>query len=344
MPVADYQTYCRMLDTARERHFAFPAINVSSIVSANAVLKGLARAKCDGIIQVSTGGGEFASGLDIQNMALGAITLAQHVHLIADYYDVYVALHTDHCTKSKLDKLVRPLLEETRRRRSQGYPNLFNSHMFDGSDISLEENMELAVPLLKECADLEIVLEVEAGVVGGEEDGVNNENAPAEKLYTTPEDMMYVYEKLSAVENGRFMLAATFGNVHGVYKPGNVKLRPSILREGQDAVRGKYGEKAAMDLVFHGGSGSELQDIHETLEYGVVKMNVDTDTQYAYTRPIVEHMLKNYDAVLKVDGEVGNKKFYDPRSYSKKAEEAMADRVERAAQDLKATGTTVFRR
>lgn len=332
-----------MLDTAREQHFAFPAINVSSVTTANAVLKGLAQAKSDGLIQVSTGGGEFASGLDVKNMALGAITLAQHVHLLADQYDVFVALHTDHCTKSKLDGFVRPLIEETRKRRSQGLPNLFNSHMFDGSDLPLEENMEIAVPLLKDCAELEIILEVEAGVVGGEEDGVNHEGVPSEKLYTTPEDMLYVYEKLSTVENGRFMLAATFGNVHGVYKPGNVKLRPAILNEGQDAVRKAYGEKAMMDLVFHGGSGSELKDIHETLEYGVVKMNVDTDTQYAYTRPIVEHMLKNFDAVLKVEGEVGNKKFYDPRSYNKKAEEAMANRVAQAAQDLKATGKTIFK-
>jgi fructose-bisphosphate aldolase, class II len=344
MPVADYQAYCRMLDTAREEHFAFPAINVSSIATANAVLKGLAQAKCDGIVQVSTGGGEFASGLDVKNMALGAISLAQHVHLMAEQYDIFVALHTDHCTKPKLDSFVRPLIEETRRRRGLGLPNLFSSHMFDGSDLSLEENMETAVPLLKDCAELEIILEVEAGVVGGEEDGVNHEGTPAEKLYTTPEDMKYVYEKLSAVEKGRFMLAATFGNVHGVYKPGNVKLRPAILKEGQDAVRKTYGDQAMMDLVFHGGSGSELKDIHETLEYGVIKMNVDTDTQYAFTRPIVEHILKNYDAVLKIEGEVGNKKFYDPRSYNKKAEQAMADRVVQAAQDLKTTGKTIFKR
>ncbi len=342
MPVADYQTYCKMLDTARENHFAFPAINVSSVVTANAVLKGLAQAKCDGIIQVSTGGGEFASGLDVKNMAVGAVSLAQHVHLVAEHYGIYVALHTDHCLKGKLDTFVKPLMEETRKRRAQGLPNLFNSHMFDGSDLSLEENMNVAVPLLQECAELEIILEVEAGVVGGEEDGLNREDVPSEKLYTTPEDMTFVYEQLSKVSNGRFMLAATFGNVHGVYKPGNVKLKPKILFEGQSAVKKAYGEKAMMDLVFHGGSGSELSDIHETLDYGVIKMNVDTDTQYAYTRPIADHMLKNYDAVIKVDGEVGNKKFYDPRGYSKKAEEEMANRVVQAAEDLRANGKTIF--
>lgn len=342
MPVADFQTYCRMLDTAKKKHFAFPAINVSSLITANAVLKGLAQAGSDGIIQVSTGGGEFASGTAVKKMALGAISIAQHIHLMAEYYDIYVALHTDHCTPGKLDAFVKPLIEETRKRRAQGLPNLFNSHMFDGSELPLDQNIEIAVPLLAECAENEIILEVEAGVVGGEEDGVSNENAPAEKLYTTPADMLYVYEKLSAVPNSRFMLAATFGNVHGVYKPGNVKLRPVILKEGQAAVTAKYGEEAAMDLVFHGGSGSELSDIQETLDYGVIKMNVDTDTQYAYTRPIVEHMFRNYDGVLKVDGEVGNKKFYDPRSYNKLAENGMADRVVKAAEDLRSKGHTIF--
>lgn len=342
MPVADYQTYCRMLDSAREKHFAYPAINVGSTETANAVLKGLADAKSDGIIQVSTGGGEFASGTSVKNMALGAISLAQHVHLLADYYNVYIALHTDHCQATKLDTFVQPLLEETRKRREKGLPNLFNSHMFDGSALPLDENMKIAVPLLQQCADLEIILEVEAGVVGGEEDGVSNEGAPPEKLYTTPEDMKFVYEQLSQVKGARFMLAATFGNVHGVYKPGNVKLKPSILREGQKAVMDTFGNEAMMDLVFHGGSGSDLKDIHETLDYGVVKMNVDTDTQYAYTRPIVDHMLKNYDAVLKIEEEVGNKKFYDPRSYNKKAEIAMSERVVQAAKDLKAFGNTLF--
>lgn len=331
-----------MLDTAKKNHFAFPAINVSSIVTANAVLKGLAEAKCDGIIQVSTGGGEFASGLAVKNMALGAISIAQHIHLLADQYDVFVALHTDHCTPGKLDTFVKPLIEETKKRRAKGLPNLFNSHMFDGSELPLDENMKIAVPLLEECAACEIILEVETGVVGGEEDGVNNEDTPAEKLYTTPDDMLTVYEELSAVKNGRFMLAATFGNVHGVYKPGNVKLTPHILREGQAAVMKKHGNSAAMDLVFHGGSGSDLSDIHETLDYGVIKMNVDTDTQYAFTRPIVEHMFKNYDGVLKIESEVGNKKVYDPRSYNKKAEDGMAERIVRAAEDLKAVGKTIF--
>jgi len=342
MPVVNYQTYCKMLDRAKENKFAYPAINVSSMVSANAALRGFAEAKCDGIIQVSSGGGEFASGTMVKDIALGSISLAQHIHLLAEKYNVNIALHTDHCAAGKLDTFIRPLMEETKKRRSQGLPNLFNSHMFDGSALPLEENISIAIPLITECASIDIILEVEAGVVGGEEDGVNNEDTPAEKLYTTPEDMLYVYEKLSAVKGSRFMLAATFGNVHGVYKPGNVKLKPKILFEGQKAVMDKYGADAKLDLVFHGGSGSELSDIHETLGYGVIKMNVDTDTQYAFTRPIADHMLKNYDAVLKIEGDVGNKKFYDPRSYNKAAEANMAKRIVRAAKDLKAEGTTMF--
>ncbi|MDH5561446.1 MAG: class II fructose-bisphosphate aldolase [Deltaproteobacteria bacterium] len=344
MPVADYQTYCKMLDTAKENHYAYPAINVSSIVTANAALRGLAEAKSDGYLQVSTGAAEFASGGAVKNMVLGAISIAQHIHLLAEKYDINVALNTDHCQAGKLDSFVKPLMEETKKRRAQGLPNLFNSHMFDGSELPIEENMNIAKSLVEECAALEIILEVETGIVGGEEDGVNHEGTPSEKLYTTPEDMLYVYEQLSKITNSRFLLAATFGNVHGVYKPGNVKLSPKILKNGQEALTKKHGKDAFLNLVFHGGSGSDLADIHETLNYGVVKMNIDTDTQYAFTRPIIDHMLKNYDAVLRIDGEVGNKKFYDPRSYNKAAEENMAKRVVQSAKDLKSFGKTLFQK
>lgn len=342
MPVADYKTYCRMLDNARDNGFAYPAINVTSMTSANAVLCGFAEKKSDGIIQVSTGGAEFASGLSLKDKALGAISLAEHVHRVADKYDIYVALHTDHCQADKVDSFLIPLIEETERRRAAGLPNLFNSHMFDGSALPLKDNLDIAVKLLERCAKSEIILEVEAGVVGGEEDGVSHEG-PREKLYTTPEDMLEVYRRLNKVAGAKYMFAATFGNVHGVYKPGNVQLRPDILKHGQDAVVKEYGEAARFYLVFHGGSGSSKEEIHETLDYGVIKMNVDTDTQYAFTRPIVDHMFKNYDGVLKVDGEVGNKKVYDPRSYLKKAEEAMAQRVMEAVDDLKAGGKTLYK-
>jgi len=341
MPVADYTTYCKMLDRARENHFAYPAINVTSLTTANAVLKGLAESKSDGIIQVSTGGCAFASGLAVKDMPLGAISIAEHVHRVAERYDIYVALHTDHCQAPVLEDFLTPLLEETERRRARGLPNLFNSHMFDGSALPLGENLDIAVPLLERCHASEVILEVETGVVGGEEDGVSGEGAPAEKLYTTPDEMIEVARRMGTVSGARYLMAATFGNVHGVYKPGNVKLKPTILKDGQEAVVDALGEDARFYLVFHGGSGSSLAEIRETLQYGVVKMNVDTDTQYAFTRPIADHMLKNYDGVLRVDGEVGNKKRYDPRVYLKLAEASMAERVQQAVTALNAEGTTL---
>jgi fructose-bisphosphate aldolase class II len=341
MPVANYDNYCKMLDRAREGHFAYPAINVTSLTTANAVLKGLADSKSDGIIQVSTGGGAFASGVAIKDMALGAISIAKHVHLVAERYPIYVALHTDHCQADKLDKLVIPLVEETEKRRAAGKPNLFNSHMFDGSALPLKENLDISVKLLERFQKNDLVLEIETGVVGGEEDGVVGK--ASDKLYTTPEDTLEVASRLNKIKGGRYLLAATFGNVHGVYKPGHVKLKPKVLKECQDAVAKKYGESARFFLVFHGGSGSSIEDIHEAIDYGVVKMNIDTDMQYVFTRPIADHMFRNYDGVLKVDGEVGNKKIYDPRSYLTLAETAMADRVKLAVTELKGVGTTMYK-
>src|SRR5512143_1423447 len=341
MPVANYKIYCEMLERARKGRYAYPAINVTSLTTANAVLKGLSESKSDGIIQVSTGGGAFASGSSVKDMALGAISIAEHVHRAAERYPIYVALHTDHCQADKLDKLVIPLVEETEKRRAAGRPNLFTAHMFDGSALPLKENLDIAVKLLERFSKSELVLEIEAGVVGGEEDGVKA--SAAAKLYTTPEDTLEVARRLNAVKGARYLLAATFGNVHGVYKPGQVKLKPSILKTCQDAVVSKYGEAARFYLVFHGGSGSELHDIHEAVDYGVVKMNIDTDTQYAFSRAIADHFFKNYDGVLKVDGEVGNKKAYDPRTYLTLAETALAERVKQAVTELRATGTTIMK-
>ena len=273
-------------------------------------------------------------------MVLGAVSLARHVHLVAERHGVLVALHTDHCHPGDVEGFLIPLIEETERRRAKGAPNLFNGHMFDGSTLPLGENLERSRQLLDRCARNEIVLEVETGIVGGEEDGVDNEGVPDERLYTTPEDMVRVARELSPL--GRFMYAATFGNVHGVYRPGNVKLRPEILREGQDAVERELGRDKRHWLVFHGGSGSELSEIRETVRHGVVKMNVDTDTQYAYTRPVADHMLRNYDKVLKVEGEVGSKKHYDPRSYLKMAENSMTERVVQATRDLMSEGRSLL--
>jgi fructose-bisphosphate aldolase class II len=272
-------------------------------------------------------------------MVLGAISIAEHVHRVAERYPVWVALHTDHCPADKLEKFVIPLVEETERRRAAGRPNLFNSHMFDGSALPLNENLDIAVKLLERFRRDDLILEIEAGVVGGEEDGVRA--SAAAKLYTTPEDTLEVARRLNGVEGARYLLAATFGNVHGVYKPGQVKLRPSILKDCQDAIVRAFGEAARFYLVFHGGSGSELRDIHEALDHGVVKMNIDTDMQYAFTRAVADHFFRGYDGVLKVDGEVGSKKAYDPRTYLALAEAAVAERVKQAVAELRATGTTM---
>ena len=342
MPVADYPVYCRMLENAYDKGFAYPAINVCSMTTANACLRAFAEKKCDGIIQVSTGGGQFASGIGVSDSAKGAVALAEYVHRSAKDYPVYVALHTDHCPPNRLGDFLIPLIRESEERRRAGRPNLFCSHMFDGSTLPLKDNLDVAVELLQRCADSDIILEVEAGIVGGEEDGVSHEGGPAARLYTTPEDMVAVYRRLGEVAGARYLFAATFGNVHGAYKPGVVKLRPEILSQGQEAVRDAFGKDARFWYVFHGGSGSSKEDIRSAVSYGVVKMNVDTDTQYAFTRAIADHMFAHYDGVLKIDGEVGEKKAYDPRSYLKKAEQSMADRVKQAVDDLGAGGTTLF--
>ncbi len=328
-----------MLDAAQQGGYAYPAINVTSLPTINGALRAFAESKSDGIIQVSTGGGQFASGTAVKDMALGAIVLAEAVHRLAERYDVLVGLHTDHCQPKVVDSFLRPLIAETARRRAAGQKNLFTSHMLDASELPLKENMALSLELLQLCAPNEIVLEVEAGVVGGEEDGHDTSGVAADKLYTSPEDMLAVYETLHG--HGRYMFAATFGNVHGTYKPGAVKLKPTILRDGQKAVTDKFGAAAEFDLVFHGGSGTPLEEIRETLDYGVIKMNIDTDTQYAFTRPIADHMMKNYDGVLKLDGEVGDKKKYDPRTYLKKGEESLCVRMKQACDDLRSTGRTI---
>jgi fructose-bisphosphate aldolase class II len=339
MPIATPAQYRAMLDAAQKGDYAYPAINVTSLPTLNGAMRAYAESKSDGIIQVSTGGGEFASGTAVKDMALGAIVLAEAAHILAERYNVLIALHTDHCQPKKVDAFLKPLIAATAKRRAEGRGNLFNSHMLDASELPLDKNMALSKELLAECAKHEIILEVEAGVVGGEEDGVDHGDQPNEKLYTSPEDMVAVHEALHGL--GRFMFAATFGNVHGSYKPGAVKLKPTILRDGQAAVVAKHGKEAAFDLVFHGGSGTPLEEIRETLGYGVVKMNIDTDTQYAFTRPIVDHVMKNYEGVLKIDGEIGDKKLYDPRGYLKKAEQGLCNRLKQACDDLLSTGKTI---
>src|SRR6478672_5030475 len=344
MPIATPEAYGEMLDRAKSGAFAYPAINVSSSQTLNAALQGFAEAESDGIIQVSTGGAEYLSGPAVKNMVSGSVAFAAYAVEVAKNYPIHVALHTDHCPENKLDGFVRPLIDISAERVARGEAPLFQSHMWDGSAVPLGENLEIAQELLAKCAAAHIILEVEIGVVGGEEDGV--EGAIDEKLYTSPQDALDTVEALGLGDKGRYLTALTFGNVHGVYKPGNVKLRPEILKAAQEAIVAKYGDGAGfgpgskpLDLVFHGGSGSSPEDIAAAVDYGVVKMNVDTDTQYAFTRPVAGFMFKNYDGVLKTDGEVGNKKAYDPRAWGKEAEAGMAARVVQACENLRSAGT-----
>ncbi|PID54056.1 MAG: class II fructose-bisphosphate aldolase [Micrococcales bacterium] len=340
MPIATIEVYREMLDRAKENSFAYPAINVTSSQTLNAAIRGFAEAESDGIVQVSTGGAEYLSGSNIKDMATGSAALAAYAAEVAKKYDINIALHTDHCPKDKLDGFVRPLLAISQERVKKGLEPLFQSHMWDGSAVPLEENLRIAQELQEQCQAAKVILEVEIGVVGGEEDGVANEIN--DKLYTTPEDAIATAKALGHGDRGYYMTALTFGNVHGVYKPGNVKLRPDVLKTAQEAVVAEFGLPAGskpFHFVFHGGSGSSPEEIAEAVDYGVVKMNIDTDTQYAFTRPVAEHMLRNYDGVLKVDGEVGNKKLYDPRSWGKSGEEGMAKRVVEACENLRSAGT-----
>jgi fructose-bisphosphate aldolase class II len=339
VPVATPAKYNEMLDAAKNGKFAFPAINVTSSQTVNAALAGLQAAGSDGILQVSTGGSAYFSGSSVKDMVRGSLAFVAYIREAAKSYDINVALHTDHCPKDKLDGFVLPLLDASAEEVAAGRDPFFNSHMWDGSAETLEENLRIAKELLARTSANHQVLEVEIGTVGGEEDGV--ENAINEKLYTTVEDALATVEALGTGENGRYITALTFGNVHGVYKPGGVKLRPEILKDIQAEVGAKLGKSEPFDLVFHGGSGSSDQEIADAVSYGVIKMNVDTDTQYAFTRPVAGHMFSNYDGVLKVDGEVGNKKTYDPRVWGAAAEAGMAERVAEAARQLGSAGKSV---
>ena len=342
MPIATPEKYAEMLDAAKAGSFAFPAINITSSQSINAALAGFAAAGSDGIIQVSTGGAEYGSGPTIKHMVTGAVALAEYAHVVAKNYPVNIVVHTDHCQKEKLDTYVKPLIAISQERVDRGLEPLFQSHMWDGSAVPMEENLQIADELLALTSKARQILEIEVGVVGGEEDGVVAEIN--DKLYTSPEDFLKTLDALGAPVDNSYIVAATFGNVHGVYKPGNVKLRPAVLKEGQDALAAKLGLAAGskpFSLVFHGGSGSTAEEIAEAVSYGVVKMNIDTDTQYAFTRPIAGHMFTNYDGVLKVDGEVGNKKAYDPRVYNKLAEVGMADRIVEACEQLGSAGKSL---
>jgi fructose-bisphosphate aldolase class II len=337
VPIATPEVYSEMIDRAKAGKFAYPAINITSSQTVTAALRGFAEAESDGILQVSVGGAEYASGSTVKDRVAGSLALAAYAREVAKGYGITVALHTDHCAKPNLDSWVRPLLEIEAGEVAEGKLPTFQSHMWDGSAVPLEENLQIAAELLELSQRARTILEIEVGVVGGEEDGVAAEIN--EKLYTTVEDGLATVRALGTGEKGRYLTALTFGNVHGVYKPGAVKLRPEILGEIQAAVGAQVGKDSPFDLVFHGGSGSTAEEIALAVDNGVIKMNIDTDTQYAFTRPVVEHMFRNYDGVLKIDGEVGNKKAYDPRAWGKAAEAGMAQRIVEACQQLRSAGT-----
>ena len=340
MAIATPEVYAEMLQTAKEKGFAYPAVNVTSSQTLNAAIRGFAEAGSDGIIQASTGGAAYWSGASKKDMVVGSLAFAAYAREVAKQYDVNIALHTDHCPKDKLDGFVLPLLAESEKAVARGEDPIFNSHMWDGSAIDLDENLKIAAELIERTSKANIVLEVEIGAVGGEEDGV--EGAIDDSLYTTVADAIKTVEAIGLGEKGTYMAALTFGNVHGVYKPGNVHLRPELLKEIQTEVGAKYGKgDKPFYLVFHGGSGSTEQEIADAVSYGVIKMNIDTDTQYAFTRPVAGHMFTNYDGVLKVDGEVGNKKTYDPRVWGAAAEAGMAARVVEACEQLGSVGTSL---
>lgn len=340
MAIATPEVYAEMLQTAKEKGFAYPAVNVTSSQTLNAAIRGFAEAGSDGIIQASTGGAAYWSGASKKDMVVGSLAFAAYAREVAKQYDVNIALHTDHCPKDKLEGFVLPLLAESEKAVARGEDPIFNSHMWDGSAIDLDENLKIAAELIERTSKAKLVLEVEIGAVGGEEDGV--EGAIDDSLYTTVADAIKTVEAIGLGEKGTYMAALTFGNVHGVYKPGNVHLRPELLKEIQTEVGAKYGKgDKPFYLVFHGGSGSTEQEIADAVSYGVIKMNIDTDTQYAFTRPVAGHMFSNYDGVLKVDGEVGHKKTYDPRVWGAAAEAGMAARVVEACQQLGSVGTSI---
>jgi fructose-bisphosphate aldolase, class II len=333
------EQYAAMLEGASAGRYAFPAINVTSSQTLNAAIRGFAEAGSDGIVQVTVGGARYLSGAADDGLT-GARAFAALGRELAARYPVAVALHTDHCPPEHADSFLRPLLAASRERMERGEGPLFHSHMFDGSTLPLDENLRLSAELLDQCRELDIVLEVECGVVGGEEDGVGGEGVARERLYTTPEDLLRVADALGTGARGRYLLAATFGNVHGVYAPGQVRLRPEILADGQEALeRAQPG--ARFRYVFHGSSGSSPEELRAAVDNGVVKVNLDSEAQYAFTRAAAEHVIAHRDGVMAPEPALADKRAYDPRAWGARAEAAMAERVAQACEELGSAGRSI---
>lgn len=333
---------------AKSRHFALPAVNVINTSTVNAVMETAAEIKSPAIIQLSNGGAQFYAGKGLNNdgqraCVAGGVSAAMHMHALAEMYGATIVLHTDHAAK-KLLPWIDGLLDAGEKHFAAHGKPLYSSHMLDLSEEPLHENIEICKRYLQRMDKLGMTLEIELGVTGGEEDGVDNSGVDSSKLYTQPEDVAYAYEQLSQI-SPRFTIAASFGNVHGVYKPGNVKLQPVILKNSQDYVQRKFGTAAKpVDFVFHGGSGSTLEEIREAIEYGVIKMNLDTDLQWAFWDGIRGFYKKNEGYL---QGQIGNpegddkpnKKYYDPRNWLRKGEDSFRARLKQAFADLNNVGT-----
>lgn len=333
---------------AKEKGFALPAVNVIGSDTINAVMETAAALKAPVIIQFSNGGAQFNAGKGLSNEGQqaaihGAIAGAKHIHQLAEAYGATVILHTDHCAK-KLLPWIDGLLDASEAHFNATGKSLFSSHMIDLSEEPLEENIEICKEYLARMSKMNMTLEIELGITGGEEDGVDNTDVDDSKLYTQPEEVAYAYEELSKVSH-RFTIAAAFGNVHGVYKPGNVKLTPKILKNSQEYISEKYKvEHNHIDFVFHGGSGSTLEEIREAISYGVIKMNIDTDLQYAFMTGIRDYM-KQKEAYLQAQignpegADQPNKKFYDPRVWLREGEKTFVERLKKAFEDLNNVNT-----
>ncbi|MFP3596573.1 class II fructose-bisphosphate aldolase [Chryseobacterium sp. SIMBA_029] len=346
--VATGQLVTDIFQYAKENKFALPAVNVIGSSNVNAVMETAAKLNSPVIIQFSNGGASFNAGKGLSNdgqksAILGAIAGAKHIHTLAEAYGATVILHTDHCAK-KLLPWIDGLMDANEEFFKQTGKSLYSSHMLDLSEESLEENLQVSAEYFERMAKMQMTLEVEIGVTGGEEDGVDNSDVDNSKLYTQPEDVAYTYEKLKAISDN-FTIAAAFGNVHGVYKPGNVVLTPKILDNSQKFVQEKFGTAAKpVNFVFHGGSGSTIEEIREAIDYGVIKMNIDTDLQFAYTEGIRDFMVNNIDYLRSQIGnpegeEKPNKKFYDPRNWVRKGEETFSTRLVKAFEDLNNVNT-----
>lgn len=340
MPLVTQEKYVEMLDSAKAGKYAFPAINFTSSDAVTAAIQGFAEAESDGIIEISSGGATYAGGKIPNDPVTGSLALAAYVKEVAKKYPVNIALHTDHCPAKWLDGWLNPLLDYEIAQRNRGEEPAFQSHMWDGSMVSLDENLKIARQVLDKCVKAGNILEVEIGAVGGEEDDVKA--SANDKLYTTTEDAIKCVEALGLGEDGVYMTALTFGSVHGVIKKGmEVVLRPDILETINREVGEKFGKPYPLYLVFHGSSGSSDEDIKKAVQNGIIKMNVDTDCQYAFTKPIAEHMKENYDAILGLNGLDPDKGKFDPRKYVQKGVDSMASHVASVCEKLGSAGKTL---